>query len=123
MATCTDADLHRDWNYLQASDHFYYMCTKWFSDGDVHQYFTPYGTPYEAFLNYMNVLADFEIRVKEYAANQVVAEVIPVTTEAVAKMNAIPDGKSPTVKPSKTKVKAVADSDKKPVSKAKKEVK
>jgi alpha-amylase len=68
MSTCTDADLHRDWNYLQSSDHFYYMCTKWFSDGDVHQYFTPYGTPYEAFLNYMNVLADFEIRVKEYAA-------------------------------------------------------
>ncbi|HNW54886.1 MAG TPA: alpha-amylase, partial [Bacteroidales bacterium] len=65
---CTDADLHRDWNYLQASDHFYYMCTKWFSDGEVHQYFNPYGSPYDAFLNYMNVLSDFLIRVREYAA-------------------------------------------------------
>ena len=66
MANCTDADLHRDWNYLQASDHFYYMCTKWFSDGAVHHYFNPYSSPYEAFLNYMNVLSDFLIRVREY---------------------------------------------------------
>ena len=70
MATCKDADLHRDWNYLQTSDHLYYMCTKWFSDGDVHQYFNPYGSPYEAFLNYMNVLSDFLIRVREYADKQ-----------------------------------------------------
>ena len=70
MASCKDVDLHRDWNYLQASDHFYYMCTKWFSDGVVHHYFNPYGTPYEAFLNYMNVLSDFLIRVNEYAENE-----------------------------------------------------
>ncbi|MCR5709320.1 MAG: glycoside hydrolase family 57 protein [Bacteroidales bacterium] len=50
---------------LQESDHFYYMCTKFFSDGSVHSYFNPYDTPYEAFINYMNVLADFELRVKE----------------------------------------------------------
>ncbi len=50
---------------LQESDHFYYMCTKFFSDGSVHSYFNPYDTPYEAFINYMNVLSDFEIRVKE----------------------------------------------------------
>jgi alpha-amylase len=74
MATCKDADLHRDWNYLQTSDHLYYMCTKWFSDGDVHQYFNPYGSPYEAFLNYMNVLSDFLIRVREYAEKQEVVE-------------------------------------------------
>jgi len=78
MANCTDADLHRDWNYLQTSDHLYYMCTKWFSDGDVHQYFNPYGTPYEAFLNYMNVLSDFLIRVKEYAENQAEVPVEPL---------------------------------------------
>jgi flagellar motor switch protein FliG len=41
------------------------MCTKWFSDGDVHKYFNPYTTPYEAFINYMNVLSDFTIRVDE----------------------------------------------------------
>lgn len=50
---------------LQESDHFYYMCTKFFSDGSVHSYFNPYDTPYEAFINYMNVLADFELRVNE----------------------------------------------------------
>jgi alpha-amylase len=77
MAHCTDADLHRDWNYLQASDHFYYMCTKWFSDGAVHHYFNPYNTPYEAFLNYMNVLSDFLIRVKEYAEKNPVDKMEP----------------------------------------------
>ncbi|MBN2745278.1 MAG: glycoside hydrolase family 57 protein [Bacteroidales bacterium] len=60
-----DAGLIQDWEYLQTSDHFYYMCTKWFSDGDVHKYFNPYGSPYEAFINYMNVFSDFEIRVND----------------------------------------------------------
>lgn len=55
--------LIKDWEMLQTSDHFYYMCTKWFSDGDVHKYFNPYGSPYESFINYMNVLSDFIIRV------------------------------------------------------------
>ncbi|RLD40271.1 MAG: alpha-amylase [Bacteroidetes bacterium] len=62
---CSDVQLIKDWEYLQTSDHFYYMCTKWFSDGDVHKYFNPYGTPYEAFINYMNVLSDFIIRIDE----------------------------------------------------------
>jgi len=47
------------WRRLQTSDHYYYMCTKWMADGDVHAYFSPYGSPYEAFINYMNVLTDF----------------------------------------------------------------
>jgi alpha-amylase len=47
------------WRRLQTSDHFYYMCTKWFSDGDVHAYFSPYKSPYDAFIAYMNVLTDF----------------------------------------------------------------
>lgn len=55
-------DILRDWKYLQTSDHFYYMCTKWFSDGDVHKYFNPYGTPYDAYINFMNVLSDFILR-------------------------------------------------------------
>lgn len=62
MRNCQDPSLQRDWLKLQASDHFYYMCTKWFSDGDVHEYFTPYSSPYEAFINFMNVLSDFHIR-------------------------------------------------------------
>lgn len=60
-----DEQLLRDFDRLQASDHFYYMCTKLFSDGAIHQYFTPYDTPYEAFINYMNVLSDFILRVEQ----------------------------------------------------------
>jgi alpha-amylase len=57
--------LLKDWRALQNSDHFYYMSTKWFSDGDVHKYFNPYDTPYDAFINYMNVLSDFTLRVEK----------------------------------------------------------
>ncbi len=60
-----DPQLQLDWKYLQTSDHFYYMCTKWFSDGDVHKYFNPYNTPYEAYINFMNVLSDFIIRIND----------------------------------------------------------
>lgn len=59
VKACHNEDLLRTWRRLQTSDHFYYMCTKWFADGDVHSYFNPYGTPYDAYINYMNVLADF----------------------------------------------------------------
>ncbi|HUS91473.1 MAG TPA: glycoside hydrolase family 57 protein [Phycisphaerae bacterium] len=51
-----DTDLIHDWRRLQTSDHFYYMCTKWFADGDVHKYFNPYESPYDAYINYMNIL-------------------------------------------------------------------
>ena len=54
----------RNWRMLQTSDHFYYICTKWFSDGDVHRYFSPYESPYEAYINYMNILDDFSRSVK-----------------------------------------------------------
>ena len=53
------------WHFMQNSDHFYYMATKWLSDGDVHSYFNPYDSAYEAFINYMNVLADFEIELNK----------------------------------------------------------
>lgn len=53
-------DLIEVWGKLQTSDHFYYMCTKFWSDGDVHKYFSPYDSPYDAYIYYMNVLADFE---------------------------------------------------------------
>jgi alpha-amylase len=62
MNLCNDKTLLKDWDYLQTIDHFYYMCTKFFSDGEVHKYFNPYSTPYEAFINYMNILSDFKIR-------------------------------------------------------------
>ena len=60
-----DADLINDWRKLQTSDHAYYMCTKWFSDGDVHAYFSPYESPYDAFLYYMNVIRDLRWRLHE----------------------------------------------------------
>ncbi len=59
-----NVDMLRTWRRLQTSDHFYYMCTKWFADGSVHKYFNPYGSPYDAYINYMNVLADFELTLK-----------------------------------------------------------
>ena len=58
-------DFEYVWHFMQNSDHFYYMATKWLSDGDVHSYFNPYGSAYEAFINYMNVLADFEIELNK----------------------------------------------------------
>ncbi len=57
-----DAGLIADWRRLQTSDHVYYMCTKWFTDGDVHAYFSPYDSPYDAFLYFMNVLRDIRYR-------------------------------------------------------------
>ena len=63
---CEDLQIKKDWSFLQSSDHFYYMATKFFSDGAVHAYFNPYETPYDAFMNYMNVLSDFEIRLKQW---------------------------------------------------------
>lgn len=52
-------DLLHTWRMLQVSDHFYYMCTKYAADGDVHKYFNPYNNPYDAYINYQNILADF----------------------------------------------------------------
>ncbi|MBN1157325.1 glycoside hydrolase family 57 protein [Candidatus Woesearchaeota archaeon] len=59
-----DKALIEDWRRMQTSDHFYYMCTKWFADGDVHKYFNPYDTPYDGFISYMNVLNDLILRMK-----------------------------------------------------------
>ncbi len=68
LSIVNDPDLWADFGHLQESDHFYYMCTKFFSDGEVHKYFNPYDTPYEAFINYMNVISDFQIRLDEKRA-------------------------------------------------------
>ncbi len=62
---CSDRRLKQDWQYLQGSDHFFYMSTKHMADGAAHAMFSPYETPFEAFTNYMNVLADFIVRVEE----------------------------------------------------------
>lgn len=66
-----DPKLTDDWRKLQTSDHFYYMCTKWFSDGDVHKYFNPYESPYESFIAFMNIYNDLELRVKSHSSIKV----------------------------------------------------
>jgi len=80
-----DPSIERDWQYLQTADHFYYMCTKWFSDGTVHKYFNPYPSPYEAFINYMNVISDFTLRVDEFLQKPQVVKVIGVNKENARK--------------------------------------
>lgn len=65
VAQTGDWAIIEDWRRLTTSDHFYYMCTKWFSDGDIHAYFSPYDSPYEAFISYMNVIKDMRMRLLE----------------------------------------------------------
>ncbi len=60
-----DTKLIDDWRKLTTSDHYYYMCTKWFSDGDVHKYFSPYESPYDSFIYFMNVLNDLKMRIQQ----------------------------------------------------------
>lgn len=65
-----DKTIISDWRKLQTSDHFYYMCTKWFADGDVHAYFNPYESPYDAYIAFMNALNDLQLRVQENLAEK-----------------------------------------------------
>ena len=60
-----DEELLADWRKLTASDHFYYMCTKYWADGDVHKYFSPYESPYDSYINFMNVLDNVQTRLRE----------------------------------------------------------
>lgn len=75
-----DKPLLEQWRALQTSDHFYYMATKKGNDGEVHAYFSPYPSPYEAFINFMNVLTDFAHRIKvaKAASSVDVAQRAPV---------------------------------------------
>jgi len=65
LLALNDWSLIEDWRKLQTSDHFYYMCVKWFNDGDIHAYFSPYETPYDAYLNFMNAYHDLRSRMME----------------------------------------------------------
>ncbi|QZE14254.1 glycoside hydrolase family 57 protein [Halosquirtibacter laminarini] len=60
-----NAEMLEIWNYIQSSDHFRYMSTKWFSDGEIQMKENPYDSPYDAFINYMNVLNDFKIQLEK----------------------------------------------------------
>ena len=80
MERVDDRALNEDWNHLQVSDHFYYMCTKFFSDGEVHKHFNPFESPYEAFINYMNVLSDFELRLNSFVPESKIEKEIAALT-------------------------------------------
>jgi alpha-amylase len=60
-----DENLINVWRFLLTSDHFYYMCTKYANDGDVHKYFNPYHSPYEAYINYQNILCDLSLEINK----------------------------------------------------------
>ena len=68
---CSDNRIKQDWERLQSSDHFFYMATKKRGDGESHAAFSPYDSPYSAFTNYMNVLADFTVRVNNQFPEEV----------------------------------------------------
>lgn len=65
VLACGNSDIIRSWEKLQTSDHYYYMCTKFWNDGDVHKYFSPYDSPYDAYMYFMNAFSDLEYRVEE----------------------------------------------------------
>lgn len=64
ILACGDANMLKIWERLQTSDHFYYMCTKFWNDGDVHKYFSPFDSPYDAYMYFMNVFSDLECCLK-----------------------------------------------------------
>ncbi len=68
VLSSNNEELIRDWRILQTSDNFYYMCTKWFADGDIHKYFNAYDSPYTAYVNYMNIVSGLEDRIKLFRA-------------------------------------------------------
>ena len=88
------------------------MCTKFFSDGEVHKYFNPYDTPYEAFINYMNVLSDFIIRVNEEYSTNLAKFAASNAEPAAEEVEAAPEKEIKTAAPARRKAAA------KPVKKA-----
>ena len=63
IVSLKDPDLLQTWSKLQTSDHIYYMSTKQNEDGNVHRYFSPYKSPYDAFITYTNALNELRNRV------------------------------------------------------------
>jgi alpha-amylase len=113
---CKDNQLKKDWDYLQASDHFYYMATKFFSDGAVHAYFNPYESPYDAFMNYMNVLSDFEIRLKRNLQDNEDKDRIYLLNEQITKKDTLITKQVEEIEKLKKKI-AKIKPDKKPAAK------
>lgn len=77
VLSCGEEGLINAWRKLQTSDHYYYMCTKFWNDGDVHKYFSPYDSPYDAYMFFMNVFSDLECRLR-YAQERKQKEMPPM---------------------------------------------
>lgn len=73
-----NAELINSWAKLLTSDHFYYMSTKYWNDGDVHKYFSPYNTPYDAYINFMNIAADLEMTIRNQPKIKVDLSTVPL---------------------------------------------
>ena len=84
MKNVDDDALNKDWDYLQVCDHFYYMNTKFFTDGDAQLKYNPFESPYEAFINYMNVLSDFELRLNSFVPESKVEKEIAALNKLLA---------------------------------------
>ena len=126
ITKCNDPVILRDWGYLQSSNHFYYMSTKWFSAGEVHKHFNPYNSPYDAFINYMNTISDFSIRVEDCLnAISSVAEKTVKKPALKAKKEAKPKAAAKVQKEAKPKpaAKEKKEAKPKPVAKVQKEAK
>ena len=100
---CDDQKILKDWRYLQASDHFYYMSTKFFSDGASPVYFNPYESPYDAYINYMNVLSDFGMRLHARVPERSV-------DHEIAKLTTIIDEKNDLIKKYESELKRIKSS-------------
>jgi alpha-amylase len=110
VVRCFDDKIQKDWKYLQASDHFYYMSTKFFSDGATQAYFNPYETPYDAYINYMNVLSDFAIRVNALVPVSNNDQEIAGLTQAITEKDVLIhkyESELKRLKSSKSKIKAI----------------
>lgn len=110
-----NADLIRTWERLQSADHFYYMCTKWFADTQTLPRYTPFQSPYDAYITFMNVLADLTLSLDVLAAEQVTLEVPPAQK---AKKAAAPKSAAPKAAAKSTAAKTEAKAPAKAVSKA-----
>lgn len=110
LLKCNDPALQKDWYYLQVSDHFNYMSSKFFTDGLIAKY-NSFSSPYDAFINYMNILSDFEIRIKNKIAQEsaiIYVEPIKVTKMEKKKVKKVVVAKAAAKKAKKTATKKVA---------------
>lgn len=110
VLTCGNPGIIKVWERLQTSDHYYYMCTKFWSDGDVHKYFSPFDSPYDAYLYFMNVFSDLECSVKKLHKKIKMASRISKTVQIHSEEKLQINANTSTIKKSSVKQTALAES-------------